>query len=76
MQPFDSIFIFWFLLFKNIGAEFLWDNNPLIACVLDDDTDLKDKVALTELCIISDIFKGNLLWPHKDNSGLQFWFRN
>lgn len=59
LQPFDSIFIFWFILLRNISAEFLRDNNLLIACVLDNDTDFKDKVDLNELCMISDILKGN-----------------
>jgi len=60
MHPFDSKFIFRFILLRNIGAELLWDDNLLISSVLDDDIDLKDKVDLTELCIISDILKGNL----------------
>lgn len=75
-EPFDSIFICWFVLFRNIRAEFLQDNNLLIECVLDHDTDLKDKVDLTEVCIVSNVLKGNLSWLHKFNSGLQFYFGN
>lgn len=61
MQPFESTFIFWFILFRNTSAEFLWEDMLPMACVLDDDTDIKDKVDLTELCIISDVLKGNPL---------------
>lgn len=61
MQPFKSTFIFWFMLFRNTSAEFLWEDMLPMACVLDDDTDIKDKVDLTEVCIISNILKGNPL---------------
>lgn len=61
MRPFESTFIFWFILFRNTSAEFLWEDILPMACVLDDDTDIKDEVDLTELCIISDILKTNPL---------------
>lgn len=61
MQPFKSTFIFWFMLFRNTSAEFLWEDMLPMACVLDNDTDIKDKVDLTEVCIISNILKGNPL---------------
>lgn len=61
MQPFKSTFIFWFMLFRKTSAEFLWEDMLPMACVLDDDTDIKDKVDLTEVCIISNILKGNPL---------------
>ncbi|RMC06795.1 hypothetical protein DUI87_16241 [Hirundo rustica rustica] len=42
----------------NTSAEFLWEDMLPKACVLDDDTDIKDEVDLTELCIISGRERG------------------
>lgn len=49
MQPSESTFIFWFILFRNTSAEFPWEDRLPMACVLDDDIDIKDEVHLIEL---------------------------